>query len=104
MAYDAARAVSVLCGGTTTTGAASGETWEWEGTAWNQRLVIGPSPRSGHAMAYDAVRGVTVLFGGGANGETWEWDGNSWTQRAVAGPSPRSSHAMAYDAGRAVTV
>ena len=35
-------------------------------------------------MAYDAARGVTVLFGGydGANylGDTWEWNGTSWTQ------------------------
>ena len=33
-------------------------------TAWTQRLVSGPSPRNNHAMAYDAARHVTVLFGG----------------------------------------
>src|SRR5690242_3040459 len=67
-----------------------------------------PSPRTGHAMAYDAGRGVTVLFGGGDsntnNSETWEWNGGAWTRRYRGGPSPRFGHAMAYDAARGVTV
>ena len=70
-------------------------------------MVSGPSAHYGHAMAYDASRGVTVLFGGYtgfSNGETWEWNGTTWTQRMVSGPSPRYSHAMAYDASRGVTV
>ncbi len=77
---------------------------------WTQRLVSGPSPRYAHAMAYDAARGVTILFGGYVgtfptrNGETWEWNGTAWTQRAVSGPSARGHHAMAYDAARRVTV
>lgn len=64
MAYDSARHVTVLFGGTTSSSEASAETWEWDGITWSQRHVTGPSPRSGHAMAYDASRGVTVLFGG----------------------------------------
>src|SRR5206468_2989247 len=90
-----------------TSSGASGETWEWNGVAWTQRVVSGPSPRLGHAMAYDAARAVTVLFGGYTGsiiGETWEWNGIAWTQRAVSGPSPRYYHAMAYDAARGVTV
>ncbi len=75
---------------------------------WSQRVVSGPSARVQHAMAYDAARGITVLFGGnnrtGHNAETWEWNGTAWTQRVVSGPSARSSHAMAYDAARGVTV
>jgi hypothetical protein len=59
-------------------------------------------------MAYDATRGVTVLFGGldsaGLNGQTWEWNGTIWTQRVLSGPSPRNGHAMAYDATRGVAV
>ena len=55
-------------------------------------------------MAYDATRGVVVLFGGWHHpdhlGDTWEWDGNIWTQVATFGPSPRSVHARAYDAIR----
>lgn len=40
-----------------------------------------PSARSGHALAFDSIRGKVVLFGGRdapmENGETWEWDGSS---------------------------
>ena len=75
---------------------------------WTQRTVSGPSARYGHALAYDAAHGSTVLFGGYTsallNSETWDWNGAAWTQRMVAGPSPRYQHAMAYDAGRGVTV
>ena len=42
-------------------------------------------------MAYDAARGVTVLFGGDPEeadgrllGDTWEWDGSRWTRRDAA--------------------
>jgi len=107
MAYDAARAVTVLFGGYTSTEYDS-ETWEWNGSgggAWTQRVVSGPSPRDSHAMAYDASRAVTVLFGGTSGvGDTWEWNGTQWTQRMVSGPSRRYGHAMAYDAARAETV
>jgi len=106
MAYDAARGVTVLFGGYD--GTYSGETWEWDGTAWTQRMVSGPSGRYLHAMAYDAARGVTVLFGGERysqiNNETWEWNGTVWTQRVLGGPSARWGHALAYDTARGVTV
>jgi len=59
-------------------------------------------------MAYDSVRGVTVLFGGldanYHNDETWEWNGTSWTLKSSTGPSARHSHAMAYDDANGVTV
>lgn len=60
---------------------------------WVQRNPANsPPPRSGHAMAYDSHRNVTVLFGGWqtnnaagndftAMGDLWEWDGANWTQR-----------------------
>src|SRR5262245_30251395 len=83
-------------------------------TAWTQSChhrgwVEKPiASRVDHGMAYDSLRGVTVLFGGWngreADGETWEWDGNTWTLRATTGPSPRTEHAMAYDSARGVTV
>jgi len=110
MAYDSARRMIVLFGGSGSTGNPQylGDTWEWNGVAWTQRVVSGPSARWGHAMAYDVTRRVTVLFGGaniaGVSGETWEWNGTAWTQRAVSGPSARSRHAMAYDAARRVTI
>lgn len=109
MAYDSARHVMVMFGGHT--GYPSGETWEWNRTAWSLRSAAGPSARYGHAMACDAARGVTVLFGGTAgssssyDNETWEWDGVTWTQRSPAArPAGRTGHAMAYDSSRGVIV
>ncbi|MBS0197764.1 MAG: hypothetical protein JSR77_13500 [Planctomycetes bacterium] len=112
MAYDSIRGVTVLFGGEVSypgEDIADAQTWEWNGTAWTLRADTGPSPRVDHTMAFDTVRGVTVLFGGANNdfsrsGETWEWDGLTWTLRARDGPAPQRWHAMAYDSGRGVTV
>ncbi|MBI5764277.1 MAG: immunoglobulin domain-containing protein [Planctomycetes bacterium] len=108
MAYDSSRGLSILFGGEGATGPVNGETWQWNGSAWTQRLVAGPAARSRHAMVYDASRAVVVLFGGwdGTNifGDTWEWDGLNWAQRSNTGPSPRFLHGMAYDSIRQVSV
>ena len=40
---------------------------------WTQKQDIGPTPRMGHAMAFDAARGRTVLFGGDGFGDTCDW-------------------------------
>jgi hypothetical protein len=42
-----------------------------------------PGPKIGHALAYDEVRGRTVLFRGIGpdgipKGDTWEWNGSHW--------------------------
>jgi hypothetical protein len=67
-------------------------------------------PRSGAAVAYDAGRGVLVMFGGSrdggvtALGDTWTWDGRQWTEQhpkvtpGSATPSASSRLLMAYDA------
>ena len=60
-------------------------------------------------MAYDSLRGVTVLSGGvGASGycvDTWEWNGINWLKRtAPSMPPERMAAAMAYDRARGVTV
>lgn len=79
MAYDSARNVTVLFGGSAS-GNPNAETWEWNGTNWAVRVpAVPPSPRYVFPMAYDSARRVTVLFGGftnaGNNDETWEWAG-----------------------------
>lgn len=112
MAYDSARDVTVLFGGTLWDGQNhfQGDTWEWDGMAWEQRNPANsPSARAYHAMAYDSLRGVTVLFGGwDANGflaDTWEWDGTNWLQRSPTHhPTAREGHAMVYDSARGVVV
>ncbi|AKU93110.1 Kelch repeat-containing protein [Vulgatibacter incomptus] len=62
--------------------------------------------RWGHAVAYDAARGRTVVFGGrnleSVNlGSTLEFDGTSWREIETADqPAPRLWAAMAYDEAR----
>ena len=76
-----------------------------------------PTPRTFHAMAYDAARAQVVLFGGldgqilqdehplENRDDTWVWDGTNWTQKSPANsPPPRGYLAMAYDAARAQVV
>lgn len=104
MAFDSVSGRVVLFGGYYSFGETYieyGNTWEWDGTAWTQVAITGPSARYWHSMAYDSSRDRIVLFGGhdlsSANhGDTWEWDGALWTQRASNGPSPRSQSAMAF--------
>jgi hypothetical protein len=108
MAYDSARKAMVLFGGFAGAQASTyfNDTWEWDGSVWTQRVVSGPSPRSGSAIAYDEGRSVIVLFGGfykppqGANvyhADTWEWDGAGWRLVSATGPSGRLSASMVYD-------
>ena len=108
MAYDSARGVAMLFGGLPAgfmgSGALLNDTWVWNGSDWAQRTPEVPPPaRYGHAMAYDSVRHLTVLFGGAiASGnsylaDTWEWNGTNWYARTPAtAPSGRYMHAMAY--------
>jgi hypothetical protein len=54
------------------------------------------------AIAYDAARGCTVLFGGHSNGprygDTWEYDGATWRMRTPTNaPPPRSGLALVFD-------
>ena len=48
--------------GVTSSGGRLADTWEWDGTDWAQRSPArSPTPRYGHAMAYDATRGRITL-------------------------------------------
>ncbi len=101
LAYDAARDQHVLL--------SANATWTWDGFWIARDLTVTPSPRADHAMAYDAGRGVVVMFGGvseaGVLDDTWEWDGTTWTLRATAtAPAARRNHAMVYDPARDAVV
>jgi hypothetical protein len=83
-----------------------GDTWHWDGTAWNGPLFTtgDPSDRSGSAMVYDSDRGIFVLFGGATpqyDNETWTLDpATGWTladDGTGTAPSLRYGHAMVYD-------
>jgi len=107
MAYDSARAKTVLFGGYDVDDIYSDETWEWDGTKWEEITPsVSPVGRMYHAMVYDIARSKTVLYGGfissnNDSSDTWEWDGESWEQlSSVTIPKARGRHAMAYDSTR----
>lgn len=105
IAYDSARQRVVLFGGYRIDNGETmrlGDTWEWDGTAWERRSTGGPSPRNGAVMAYDTHRGRVVLFGGsgGPSDQTWEWDGTAWERIDAAQTPGRFNSAMAYDTSR----
>lgn len=104
MAYDSARGVIVLFGGRDSSGYL-GDTWEWNGVDWVERFPVdSPIARyflGANGIAYDAARGVSVLFAGlsagGQMNDTWEWDGVNWSQVASVLPYRRYAHGIAYD-------
>lgn len=80
MTYNPVRKRVLLFAGSTSIGpqiAFNNETWEWDGTEWNQlTLTTSPSARYSHALAYDSVQGGVILFGGDlgndqVTGDTW---------------------------------
>lgn len=103
-AYDARRERIVRFGGYTDGSGDSeiADTWEWDGTSWTLATPgASPSPRGGHAMAYDSERGVVVLFGGYDHRETWEYDGATWIQRVTpSAPDGSWGNGMVYDSAR----
>lgn len=115
-AYDSRRNRFVLFGGIGNRGYEQlhGDTWEWDGSRWHDVSDTRIGTRDHHGMAFDAVRGVTVMYGGVSSDrsqpaetwvyptETWTFDGHTWREAGTVGPNPgpRSSPAMAYDAAR----
>jgi len=96
MVYDAAHNRTILFGGRNAANQALGDTWLWGSGGWINVTATaqGPSARYGHAMTYDAVRGVVVLVGGRTNStifnDVWEWDGvqERWHQVIPTGAIP----------------
>jgi hypothetical protein len=84
------------------------EVWRWNG-GW-EPVAATAGPRAYHAMAFDEVRGETVVFGGvDALGVTLDttslWDGGAWSLAAPAtSPPARALHVAAYDRARSRVV
>jgi len=106
LAYDSARRRIVMFGGNKSTmpppdAGLLGDTWEWDGTKWEQFDGAAPGKRDHYGMAYDDARHSVVLFGGWNQnylGDTWERAGTEWKKAAISGPSARGgSPSMAYD-------
>ena len=118
MATDPGTGDPVLFGGDTANAncdgsclALSGQTWAWNGTAWQQQAPAKtPLARDFASMA--ATPGGLVMFGGlngvshgtGGNvtdteslqGDTWTWSNGQWAKQAPAASPP-----PLYDAGPA---
>jgi hypothetical protein len=108
--FDAARNRFVAFGSSMAGGQAASEVWEYDGSQWTRSGATPPPGRMAGALAYDARRKRTVLFGGmgprrgdasaplfadtllfGGRrgvphntdlGDTWEWDGTTWRRVA----------------------
>ena len=85
-------------------------TVEGNGT-WRLRDRAAPSAVWTPRLAYDSIRGITVMFGRDQDGgATWEWDGLEWRSRTPldpegdGNPPGREVHAMAFDSRRGVVV
>ena len=110
VAYDPAREVLVVHGGTYSAQLSYGDTWEWRADAgWNRVDVPGPGVRDHTQMTYDAARRQVVLFGGQRDtstfpSDTWLWDGGQWSAVSGSTPGGRVHHAMQYDPDAGVVV
>jgi hypothetical protein len=99
--YDAFRDEILLFGGASERGSYLGDTWVWDGTAWKEMEVSGPSARGFSAVTFHEDRKTIVLHGGrGGDGvthsDTWEWNGENWAQLEENGPYSADHHQMAY--------
>ncbi|MCR9243696.1 MAG: hypothetical protein NXI31_01605 [bacterium] len=104
---------TLMFGGADANGVRNAETWifrtDWMNvpighpftSSWTQlNPAHAPSPRAGHALAYDHQTSTTVLlFGGrtdaGLSDETWRFDGTDWQLLATSSTPPaREGHQL----------
>ncbi len=114
MVFDSVRHRVLLFGGSTPSGIADNtratdETWSYDGVDWTlMHPPHAPSPRTDHAMVFDADSGQTILVNGTSlsstaedGAETWAFDGRDWRQVVTHGhPDARYGHTMTFDAAR----
>ena len=106
MAYDSTHGNVVLFGGNNPPAESDyDDTWTWNGTNWTQaNPANSPAGRNSFIMAFDSVRGETVLFGGFSQfaesdmSDTWAWNGTNWIQLTpLHNPAARDTYSMVYD-------
>lgn len=98
IAFDEARQRAVLYGGLDPTGTGMlSDTWEWDGTAWQQRApALSPGPRAPVDLVFHAARKRVVMIGGSSpthpDTDVYEWDGTDWRLTPTIGPAPTPGH------------
>jgi len=115
MTYDAADDYALLFGGNyyscnslTCASASLDDTWGFKAGTWTQLSPPSPpSARSYASVAYDALDGYVLLFGGTPVGlgvpttflgETWEFKAGTWAQLSPSlSPSPRLFPSTVFD-------
>ncbi len=108
MVYDPVHHQTVLFGGVDSGGIVHNDTYLFDGSNWTSpALTTKPSTRLWHSMAFDAISGTVILFGGCSDtncttylGDTWSWNGTAWSNVTPAmpsqSPSPRYGAALSY--------
>lgn len=105
VAWDSARGRAVLFGGFDELTGRRQDTWEWDAQTqtWMDRTPAGTKPTVRHSalMAFDSVRGKTILYSGNTGtglptagtwvDETWEWDGTAGTWTRITAPAESST-------------
>jgi hypothetical protein len=83
--------IVMVGGGTGLDSPFADDTWLWRDDTWTEISGdVEPSPRNGHALAYDEARDVIVLVGGVAEPggpqilDVWEFDGRTWREALPA--------------------
>jgi PKD repeat protein len=102
--YDGADGYDLLFSGKAGTTGLWDDTWNYSAGAWhNITLLVGTEPpkRESMSLAYDAVDGYVVLFGGlhypTALSDEWTFSGGHWTEQFPAThPSGRFDSSLAY--------
>jgi hypothetical protein len=108
MAYDAARAKTILFGGSTPDMEIHGDTWAWDGQTWTQVSETGPAARFPGGMVFDPLRQQVLLYSGHFAEPTgefiryddlWSWEGSAWQEIPAEGGTPghRNHSGFVYD-------
>src|SRR5262249_35571346 len=106
-ATDPVRGRTVVWGGRLDAVTLESRTLEFDGEHWFNIATTPPSVRDYHAMTYDPIAQVVMMFGGrnpannGVFGDTWVYANATWTRVSTTGPA-RDSDAMAFDGTRVI--
>ena len=114
LAYDSQSDRTILFGGNPH-GSLLNDTWayDYETNTWTEMSPdVSPSPRDGHAMAYDTESDRIILWGANEVGNppmseeekatvwVYDYETNTWTAiESTGGPSYRGGHTMVYHPG-----